>query len=605
MMVSIGLCESIMRALLFTLICLLHIPAYAGLFDQASTSTSNVFNNSSDFLPVEQAFKVQALENSDGSVAIRFSNAQGYYLYRHRLSFSTDTAGVSFGDAQLPDGMARSDEFFGDIEAYYGTLDITLPVDNPDNLPYTLDVGYQGCADKGLCYPPEVHSFALNSPISSASSAWTWQEIALFFLAGLGLTFTPCVLPMLPILTGVVLRGQIGGTRGFALSSVYVVSMALCFALLGALMGMFGAELNIQARLQSPWVLVPFAAFFALFALAMFGLFEMRLPQFISSPLQTLSGKTEGGSIIGAAVLGVFSSLLVSPCVSAPLAAALLYISASGDAWGGGLKLLALGLGMGAPLVLFATGGGKVLPKSGAWMLAVRNAFGVLLLAVALWLLDRVLPGPVTLMLWGALAAGVAIQLGTLEFSKKSATQKMAQLLGLVLLVYALAAWIGALQGQSNPLQPLPSSSSGLMFNTNSNISSASNNAASNSAAWLTITDVDALQRQLAQAQQAGQPAIVDWYADWCISCKVIERNVLEQPQVRELFQQGNYQLLRLDITENTPEHRALLNQFKLFGPPVIQFFAENGSEQETLRVVGEVNISEFIERLNQAAAMR
>lgn len=596
-----------MRILFIAFLCLLQLPAYASFLTQAgSNSSTATFNNSADFLPVEQAFTAQAIEKSDSSVAIRFSNADGYYLYRHRLSFSTASPGVSFGEPQLPDGEARSDEFFGDIEAYYGSLDIILPVTNPDNLPYTLDVGYQGCADQGLCYPPEVLSFDLNQPVSSASdSLWTWQEIALFFLAGLGLTFTPCVLPMLPILTGVVLRGEIGGARSFVLSSVYVVSMALCFAVLGALMGVFGAELNIQARLQSPWVLIPFAAFFALFALAMFGLFEMRLPQFISSPLQTLSGKTEGGSIIGAAVLGVFSSLLVSPCVSAPLAAALLYISASGDAWGGGLKLLALGLGMGAPLVLFATGGGKVLPKSGAWMLAVRNAFGVLLLAVALWLLDRVLPGPVTLMLWGALAAGVAIQLGTLEFGKKSATQKMAQLLGLVLLVYALAAWIGALQGQSNPLQPLPSSSSGLMFNTNSNISSASNNAASNSAAWLTITDVDALQRQLAQAQQAGQPAIVDWYADWCISCKVIERNVLEQPQVRELFQQGNYQLLRLDITENTPEHRALLNQFKLFGPPVIQFFAENGSEQETLRVVGEVNISEFIERLNQAAAMR
>ncbi|QEY59492.1 protein-disulfide reductase DsbD [Pseudomonas sp. C27(2019)] len=594
-----------MRILFIAFLCLLQLPAYAGFFSSSnSNSGTAAFNNSADFLPVEQAFTAQAVENSDNTVAIRFSNADGYYLYRHRLSFSTASPGVSFGEPQLPDGEERSDEFFGDIEAYYGSLDIILPVINPDNLPYTLDVGYQGCADLGLCYPPEVLSFELNQPVNS-SSMWTWQEIALFFLAGLGLTFTPCVLPMLPILTGVVLRGEIGGARSFVLSSVYVVSMALCFAVLGALMGVFGAELNIQARLQSPWVLIPFAAFFSLFALAMFGLFEMRLPQFISGPLHNLSGKTKGGSIIGAAVLGVFSSLLVSPCVSAPLAAALLYISASGDAWGGGLKLLALGLGMGAPLVLFATGGGKLLPKSGAWMLAVRNAFGVLLLAVALWLLDRVLPGPVTLMLWGALAAGVAIQLGTLEFGKKSATQKMAQLLGLALLVYALTAWVGALQGQSNPLQPLSSSSNGVLLNTGSNASTASNDVASASTAWLTITDVKVLQSQLEQAQQAGLPAIVDWYADWCISCKVIERNVLEHPHVRELFVQGNYQLLRLDITENTPEHRALLNQFQLFGPPVIQFFAENGSELDTLRVVGEVNATQFIERLNQAAAMR
>lgn len=594
-----------MRFLLIAFLCLLQLPAYANFLTQSNTTSgAAIINNSADFLPVEQAFTVQAIEDSNSSVVIRFSNADGYYLYRHRLSFSSESPGVSFGAAQLPDGEARTDEFFGDIEAYYGTLDIILPVNNPNKLPYILDVGYQGCADQGLCYPPEIRSFEFNSSAPARSSAWTWKEIALFFLAGLGLTFTPCVLPMLPILTGVVLRGKIGGARSFALSSVYVLSMALCFAVLGALMGVFGAELNIQARLQSPWVLVPFAAFFALFSLAMFGLFEMRLPQFISGPLNNLSVKISGGSLLGAALLGVFSSLLVSPCVSAPLAAALLYISASGDAWGGGLKLLALGLGMGAPLVLFATGGGSILPKSGAWMVSVRNGFGVLLLAVALWLLDRVLPGPVTLALWGALAAGVAIHLGTLEFGAKSAIQKLAQLFGLALLVYALCAWIGALQGQSNPLQPLPQASSNLIVNS-SNGSTASNNAASAASAWLTLSEVNLLERQLEEAKQAGQPVVLDWYADWCISCKVIERNVLEQPQVRELFAQGNYRLLRLDITENTSEQRALLNQYKLFGPPVIQFFAEDGAELEQLRVVGEIDAPEFIQRLNQAAATR
>lgn len=593
-----------MRFLFIAFLCLLHLPTYANVL--APLDSVIALNNSADFLPIDQAFKVHATEGDDNNVALRFSNATGYYLYRHRLSFSTETPGVSFGEAQLPDGAARSDEFFGDIEAYYGTLDITLPVNNPDNLPYSLDVGYQGCADQGLCYPPQVSSFALNKAVATGSSAWTWSEIALFFLAGLGLTFTPCVLPMLPILTGVVLRGEIGGTRGFVLSSVYVVSMALCFAVLGALMGMFGAELNIQARLQSPWVLIPFAAFFALFALAMFGLFEMRLPQFISDPLNKLSGKTSGGSVFGAALLGIFSSLLVSPCVSAPLAAALLYISASGDAWGGGLKLLALGLGMGAPLVLFATGGGSILPKSGAWMVTIRNGFGVLLLAVALWLLDRVLPGNLTLALWGALAAGIAIQLGTLEFGAKSALQKMAQLLGLAFLVYALCAWVGALQGQSNPLQPLAQIGgySNLMAN-NPNAGVASNNVTSATSAWSTVSEVGLLEQHLAEAKQAGQPVVLDWYADWCISCKIIERNVLQQPQVRELFAQGNYRLLRLDITENTSEQRALLNQYKLFGPPIIQFFAEDGIEVEQLRVVGEIDAAQFIERLNQAAAIR
>lgn len=585
-----------MRVLLFAFFCLLHLPAYAGLFSNSESGNQTTSaNNNANFLPIEQAFIVQATENPDNTVSIRFSNADGYYLYRHRLSFSTATLGVDLGAAQLPDGQARTDPFFGDVEAYYGTVEVTLPIDNPNNLPYTLDIGYQGCADLGLCYPPEIHSFKLNN--ASSAATWHWQEIALFFLAGLALTFTPCVLPMLPILTGVVLRGKVGGSRAFVLSTVYVVSMAVCFAVLGALMGIFGAELNIQARLQSPWVLVPFAAFFAVFALAMFGVFSMRLPQFMSGPLNNLSGKTTGGTVFGAALLGVFSSLLVSPCVSAPLAAALLYISASGDAWGGGLKLLALGLGMGAPLVLFASGGGSLLPKSGAWMLAVRNSFGVLLLAVALWLLDRVLPGSISLLLWGALAAGVAIWLGTLEFTRKSNPQKLAQLLGLALLTYALAAWLGALQGQSDPLQPLaqtnlPGSPSALNGTPNSPAQS-----------WQTISQVENLHKHMQEAQQAGQPVIVDWYADWCISCKVIERNVLQNPEVRQLFQQGNYRLLRLDITANTPEHRALLNQYQLFGPPIIQFFQANGNELESLRVVGEVTAVDFIERLTQATA--
>ena len=591
-----------MRVLLIAVLCVFHLPAYAGFFASANaTASTTSANHNADFLPIGKAFQVQATENPNNTVSIRFNNADGYYLYRHRLSFSTATQGVNLGEAQLPEGLARSDQFFGDIEAYYGILEVILPIDNPEDLPYILDVGYQGCADLGLCYPPETHSFKLNSPAHSA--LWTWQEIALFFLAGLALTFTPCVLPMLPILTGVVLRGKIGGSRAFMLSTVYVVSMAVCFALLGALMGVFGAEFNIQARLQSPWLLIPFAAFFALFALAMFGMFSIRLPQFISTPLNRLSGKTAGGTVAGAVVLGVLSSLLVSPCVSAPLAAALLYISASGDAWGGGLKLLALGLGMGAPLVLFAVGGGSLLPKSGAWMIAVRNSFGVLLLAVALWLLDRVLPGPVTLALWGALTAGVAIELGTLEFGKKSTTQKLAQLLGLALLTYALAAWLGALQGQSNPLQPLGQTGGYTAYS--SNLSALAKPAAQPGQAWQTINQVEVLQRHLQEAQQAGQPVIVDWYADWCVSCKVIERNVLQHPQVRELFGQANYRLLRLDITANTAEHRALLNQYQLFGPPVIQFFQANGSELESLRVVGEVTAADFIERLQQAAAQR
>ncbi len=334
-------------------------------------------------------------------------------------------------------------------------------------------------------------------------------------------------------------------------------------------------------------MLVPFALFFVAFALAMFGLFELRLPQVLSGRLDRLAGNAKGGSFLGAAVLGTVSSLLVSPCVSAPLAGALLYISASGDALGGGLKLFALGLGMGTPLVLFATGGGALLPRSGPWMVTVRNTFGVLLLAVAVWMLERVLPGPAALALWGLLAAGAALFLGTLEFNSKTPRQKLAQLLGLVLLVYALAAWVGALQGGSDPLRPLPRAT---LSATGGNVEMER---------WQTISTPTELEAQLAAAAAANQPLLLDWYADWCISCKVIEREVFENPQIAPRL--ADYRLIRFDITDSNREQRALLDRYKLFGPPAVLFFDRTGKELAQVRVVGEIDAKLFGTHLDRA----
>lgn len=589
-----------MRRLLTLLLFLVVLPASAGLFDSKPSPTLGAplgapLNNSADFLPVREAFRLSLVDSSPTQVKLRFVAAEGYYLYRHRFAFKTQEQGVTIGEAQLPAGEQKTDDYFGEVEVYYGVLDIEVPVDNPEQRPFTLQVSYQGCADKGLCYPPETENLAIGG-IGAASTAapnapeakgeLSWRAIGLFFLAGLGLTFTPCVLPMLPILSGVVLRGQTGGMRSFLLSLAYVLPMAGGFALLGALMGVFGAELNLQARLQSPWILVPFALFFVAFALAMFGLFELRLPQALSARLDRVAGNARGGSFTGAALLGAISSLLVSPCVSAPLAGALLYISASGDALGGGLKLFALGLGMGAPLVLFATGGGALLPRSGPWMVSVRNTFGVLLLAVAVWMLERVLPGPLALALWGLLAAGSALFLGTLEFTQKTARQKLAQLLGLVLLVYALAAWVGALQGNSDPLRPLPQSSA-------VRADSATGDG------WLTLATTAELDAQLAAARAAGQPLMLDWYADWCVSCKVFEREVFAHPQVAPRL--AGYRLIRFDITDSNAEQRALLDRYQLFGPPAILFFDRAGNELKDVRVVGELDAREFGERLDRA----
>jgi thiol:disulfide interchange protein DsbD len=592
--------EIAMLRLLSLLFLLFVLPANAGLFDSKPSATlGGALNNSGDFLPVREAFKLSLVEAAPERITLRFVAAEGYYLYRHRFAFQTSEANVTLGEAVLPDGVPKVDDYFGEIEAYYGIVDIEVPVSNPANRPFVLQVSYQGCADKGLCYPPETESLPIGDGAAAATASsgdqsgardLSWKSIALFFLAGLGLTFTPCVLPMLPILTGVVLRDQPGGMRSFLLSLAYVLPMAGGFALLGALMGVFGAELNLQARLQSPWVLVPFALFFVAFALAMFGLFELRLPQALSSRLDRLAGNARGGSFTGAALLGAVSSLLVSPCVSAPLAGALLYISASGDAIGGGLKLFALGLGMGAPLVLFATGGGALLPKSGPWMISVRNVFGVLLLAVAVWMLERVLPGPLALALWGLLAAGSAVFLGTLEFTSKTPRQKLAQLLGLVLLVYALAAWVGALQGGSDPLRPLPHTAGG---------ASPSSMA---SEGWHTVSTPAELDAQLAAARAAGQPLMLDWYADWCISCKVIEREVFANPKVAPRL--ADYRLIRFDITESNAAQRSLLDRYKLFGPPAILFFDRGGNEMDDVRVVGEIDASGFTERLDRAAAL-
>ena len=584
-----------MRRLLSLILLLVVLPASAGLLDTPpNAKLGAALNNSEDFLPVREAFRLNLVNSDARAIQLQFVAADGYYLYRHRFQFRSEPADIALGDAVLPAGEAKTDDYFGAVEVYHGVLDVQLPLNNPQQRPFTLQVTYQGCADKGLCYPPETQSFNIGDAPASAkpspADAWSWRELALFFLAGLGLTFTPCVLPMLPILSGVVLRGQVGGLRGFSLSSAYVLSMAACFAVLGALMGVFGAELNLQARLQSPWVLVPFALFFGVFALAMFGLYELRLPHFISDRLDRVAGNTRGGSLWGAALLGVLSSLLVSPCVSAPLAGALLYISSSGDALGGGLKLFVLGLGMGAPMVLFATGGGALLPKSGTWMVSVRNGFGVLLLAVSVWLLERVLPGPLSLALWGLLAGGVALYLGALEFTVKTHRQKLAQLAGLILLVYALASWVGALQGHSDPLRPLDGP-----------VAAATPSASGEQSAWQTIRSPGELTQALASAKAAGQPLLLDWYADWCISCKVIEREVLTAPAVTA--QLGNYRLIRFDMTESNAEQRALLDQYQLFGPPALLLFAGNGDEQQALRVIGEINAADFAERLRQANA--
>lgn len=566
-----------------------------------SDKTAIVENTADEeFLPVEKAFRLEKRETNSSDIKLTFIVADGYYLYKNRFAFTSDNPKVIITAPTLPQGEQKNDEFLGDVEVYHNILEITVPVTNPEDLAFNLEVKYQGCAEKGLCYPMETVNIPIAGilPIPQATTdgpaktlsfsesmaALSWSQLFYYFLIGLGLAFTPCVFPMLPILSGIVLRGQAGNLRAQLLALTYILAMAITYALLGVLMGLFGAELNLQARLQSPWVLIPFTLFFLLFALAMFGLFELRLPAFITNPLNKTADKTHGGSLIGAAILGICSSLVVSPCVTAPFAGILLHISSTGDAIGGGISLFVLGLGMGVPLFIIAAGGGALLPKAGHWMIVVRNGFGVMLLGVAILLIARILPGYIELMLWGLLAAGVAIFMGTFEFSPKTKIQRLSQLAGLFLVVYAVCAWLGAWQGHTNPLQPLKTNTVSLP------------QTAVGDTVWQVVTTKDGLNEALATAKVNNKIAIVDWSADWCRACLEMEHNVFQTPEVAAKL--AAFQLIRIDISETTEEQRALLNTYRLIGPPAILFFDKTGNELVNARIIGEMGKEAFIKHL-------
>lgn len=591
----------------FVLLSLLLTSSAQAAFPSTANSSGSLTgllqgsSNQADFLPVHEAFRPGLLDANDQEIRVIFDIAPGYYLYRHRLHFSLQGEPEQPLTPSLPEGKHKTDEYFGDVEVYYNQLEVVLDISALPTGASQLTVGFQGCADAGLCYPPEVVTLELPNSGAAAGTPTPTDAVGfnqllgaqsgglallLFFVAGLGLTFTPCVLPMLPILSSLVLgRSTIGRGRALALALAYVLGMALTLAVVGALIGSFGAALNIQARLQSPWVLGAFAAFFTLFALAMFGHFDLSLPRFLREPLERLNQRTEGGSLAGAAGMGVLSTLVVSPCISAPLAGALVYISTTGDALGGGFKLFALGLGMGVPLLLVALFGSTLLPRSGPWLNTVKHLFGFGLLAVAIWLLERLLPGPLTLALWAALAAGLAVRIGLFSANHDNYLRRT---LALLIALYASAALFGALAGGEDPLRPLQPFSA----------KTSSNDATD----WfVTLEDPAALDQALRSAAQQQKPAIIDVYADWCISCKVMEREILSKPDVRDAL--SGYARIKLDLTNNTAAQRAWLTRHQLFGPPAYLFFNSNGEELKQLRIQGEVDKVHFMRVLINADA--
>lgn len=575
-----------------------------------------------DFLPVDEAFRPALERTGEDELAVVWAIASGYYLYRHAFDFAlVDAGGAGLGTPAIPDGERHEDEFFGEVETYRDRVSVTLPLTGEPAADARLRVHYQGCADAGLCYPPQTRLLALGGagdPVTGggttgaadgatdddfvatqdrlaarlAGGGLAW--IAVSFL-GLGvlLAFTPCVLPMLPILSGLIvgthagLGGHRGGAlRGLSLSVVYVLAMAAAYTVFGVLAGLLGA--NLQASLQSPWVLVPFALVFVVLALAMFGVYQLQLPAAWQSRLNAFGQGGGRPRLWGAAVLGFFSALIVGPCLAPPLAGALLYIGGSGDPLLGGLALFALGLGMGLPLIVLGTVGGGVLPRPGPWMDEVRVFFGVVLVGVALWLLARVLPGPAMLALWAVLLAGYGVHLGALEWRTRPSAGRPLQAAGVLALIYAGILLVGAASGAHDPLRPLQPLAAG-----------TATDAAGERSALRRVGDVDALRAALAAAERAGRPALVDFYADWCVECVRMERTVFSRPEVHRAL--AGVAALQVDVTDYDAADRALLREFDVLGPPTILFFGADGRERRRYRLIGETDVDGFLTRLDQA----
>ncbi len=571
-------------------------------------------------LPPEQAFKLSAGRLDADTLLVRYDIAPGYYMYRDKFAFEAPPA--QLGAPSLPPGKIKDDEFFGKVETYRDRVEVKLPLQAGAELPavLTLKATSQGCADLGICYPPQEQSVQLklaafggasSTPGAGAGTAFVtaqttaapvqpagaadaqdesaivtllgsgsfWVIILSFFGFGLALAFTPCMLPMIPILSGIVLGGRDGATRGKALmlSIIYVLGMAITYAAAGVAAGLSGAML--AAALQSPWVLGSFAALFVVLALSMFGLYELQLPSGVQSWLTERSNSFRGGQTLGVFLMGVLSALIIGPCVAPPLAGALLFIAERGEVALGGSALFAMALGMGVPLVGVGVSAGHFMPKAGPWMESVKHFFGVVLLGVAIWILSPVLPTVVQMVAWGALLIIGSIYLHALDPLPLAASglRKFWKGVGIVALLAGASLLLGAFAGGRDILQPL----AGLRA------SDAAGTGASASALpavqFERVTTTAALDERLAAT--GGKPVMLDFYADWCVSCKEMERFTFSDEQVRQRLQ--SFVLLKADVTANNGDDKALLKRFSLFGPPGIIFFDPAGREVKGLRIIG------------------
>ena len=592
-----------------------------------------------EILPPDQAYQLSAVVEDGTHLRLLWNIADGTYLYHDKIKLKLlDGQGVAIGNYALPKpeikpDSVRPDGSIGDVALYHHEIDLKLPLlrKNTAATEITLEAAYQGCAERGICYPPIHKQFKLSLPAISEAAAQTVPGpsapasanqaepttataappprsevdeitatlqggsllvvIGVFFLLGLGLAFTPCIFPMIPILSGII-AGQgdnITTRKAFILSLVYVLAMALTYTFAGVLAGLFGG--NLQATFQNPWILTAFAGVFVLLALSMFGFYDLQLPTSLQSKLTEISNKQQGGTLLGVAIMGLLSALIVGPCVAPPLAGALIYIGQTGDALLGGLALLSLSLGMGAPLLVIGASAGKLLPRAGSWMNAVKAVFGVALLGVAILLLERIIPTAIAMLLWGILLIVSAIYMGALRHLEIEASgwQKLWKGLGVVFLVYGTLMLVGVAADGKDSLQPLR----GL-------VSAGGGSTSAAELQFQRIKTLDDLQREVAAANARGQTVMLDFYADWCVSCKEMEKYAFSDLQVVEALR--DTLLLQADVTANDAEDQALLqDHFGLPGPPAIIFYGGDGQERKNYRVIGFKPAEEFAEHVRNA----
>jgi len=582
-----------------------------------------------EILHPDQAFILSARLDANNIIQSNILLAENIYLYREKIQIAVvDGAGHSLGAISLPRGKKKVDEFLGPTEVFYDQVNVSIPIVSTAGASgrFALSYQYQGCVEDRICYPPVTKYLDVNAsegliqvvdqlgggngspksttfdagPADTATAPISEQDqfaqllkdesllliVGLFFLAGIGLTFTPCVFPMIPILSSII-AGQgssITPRKAFLLSLVYVLAMAVTYATAGAIVGYYGAEFNIQIWFQDPIILSGFAAVFVLLSLSMFGFYELQMPNAIQSRLTAISNSQQGGTLIGVGLMGFFSAIIVGPCITAPLVGALIFISQTQDWLLGGLALFALGLGMGVPLLLIGTSAGKILPRAGAWMDSVKAVFGVVLLGVAIWLLERILPVGITMALIAALLIASAIYLGALDSLSEAASgwRRFSKSLGLLVLVYGIAFLIGAAAGSKDLIQPLRGLSAGV----------GGSAAGERHLAFRQIKGREGLQLALNDSVRQGRESMLDFYADWCISCKEMEKYAFTHPGVLAALEQVT--ALQADVTDNDRIDTELMTFLGIYGPPAILFFDSEGREIRNRRVVGEMSGEQF-----------